>query len=651
MDNYIDEWYDAALAQGQGFKSEEDRQAYIASLGDPEDHPMFATDPEKLAANPLTDAFRQLNEEDKSRYELVIMYKEEANVLVSKGTKQGWRDAVARYTHALTFVEPALAEVREQQAQAAADADAPVQASAANATTPAAAEGDVEEIKSASVVAFEEQQRLLIAKNQEEAAHLAGQEAKIKLARTAKGHEAGSRPLKVDIGKKKETNINPSLSFDGDKMDSTPEELAAKKAEAVAGMEDHNGEKVLTFEEICRRSEEKERKIKTQSAGVTPQIVEQTRSQILGNRAMAQLSLKNFGSCIKDCDVALYFWPSNYKAYYRKCKSLVGLHRYELCLEAFEACQKQYLADGGPDGADAKDTKAFAEVAKQKEAAQEQLRRQKKTRLRAVVAVEKKKQVVVDIYRACTGPQHRMVLGVPTGVSPAGTGADGLKGLRTISANTGSYLGEDDEDDGKPRRTTADDVKYLQQLENTMPFWDPEEPTALRIPAVFLYPQHNQLDIIQACEPENMLVDYLAQMFPEIEAGNVGSVAPWDPANEYVVSKLVCYVHLNGGAGGAVKSEREWLSYHDADTVLTPEEVANAAGATKYKADKFCQLHLGCTVAQVISVDGHVLPGGLLHVLVFVNKSASHKKFLKTSRRHRSEMYLLNPTGQMTLQL
>ena len=34
MDNYIDEWYDAALAQGQGFKSEEDRQAYIASLGD-----------------------------------------------------------------------------------------------------------------------------------------------------------------------------------------------------------------------------------------------------------------------------------------------------------------------------------------------------------------------------------------------------------------------------------------------------------------------------------------------------------------------------------------------------------------------------------------------------------------------------------------
>ena len=41
MDDYIDSWYDNALAAGMRFKSEAERQAYIKSLGDPEEHPMF----------------------------------------------------------------------------------------------------------------------------------------------------------------------------------------------------------------------------------------------------------------------------------------------------------------------------------------------------------------------------------------------------------------------------------------------------------------------------------------------------------------------------------------------------------------------------------------------------------------------------------
>ena len=34
-DSVIDNWYDQALANGQGFKSEEEKKAYLDSLGDP----------------------------------------------------------------------------------------------------------------------------------------------------------------------------------------------------------------------------------------------------------------------------------------------------------------------------------------------------------------------------------------------------------------------------------------------------------------------------------------------------------------------------------------------------------------------------------------------------------------------------------------
>eukprot|EP00605_Chrysophyceae_sp_TOSAG23-4_P000303 GSChrysophyteH1.ASY1.ANO1.348.1 assembled CDS len=506
MDNYIDEWYDAALASGQGFKTPEERQAYIDSLGDPEEHPMFATDPDKLAAHPLTDAFRQLNEEDRTKYELVIMYKEEGNSLMKKGDKGGFREAVMRYTHALSFIEPALAEIQEVSA-----------APASNDAT--------EEIKSAS---------------------------------------------------------------------------------------DYQGEKVLTFEEVVKRSEQRNAKIADQagiSVQVTPETVNQTRSQILGNRAMAQLSLKNYGSCVRDCDVAIYYWPHNYKAHYRKCKALAALHKYQMVMDAIDVCQKLYDATSAQ--AASADTKAFAEVQKIGEIAREQLKKQERTRLKAVVAAEKKKQTLLEVFRVCS-TSYGVKFGVPTGVAPAGAKA------------AASY-------DSKSSKSSSS--------------------RDMRFPAIFLYPQYNQLDIIQAAEPQNMIVDYLAHMFPEIEAGNAGSAAPWDILNEYVVSKLVCYVHLNGGQGGTIHSEKEWLSYFDSSTVLTKEEIAVAAGSIESSADSFCHVHLGCTVGQVLRADKHVLPGGLLHVLVFVNKSKAHKKFLQTCRRHRAEMYRLSPSGEMTKQL
>lgn len=46
------------------------------------------------------------------------------------------------------------------------------------------------------------------------------------------------------------------------------------------------------------------------------------KSLIFSNRAMVSLTLKNYGSCIRDADSSILHWRSNTKAHYRKCKSL-----------------------------------------------------------------------------------------------------------------------------------------------------------------------------------------------------------------------------------------------------------------------------------------------------------------------------------------
>ena len=101
----LDDWYEKAISEGMGFKNEADRAAYLASLGDPLSHPMFATSTEELASHPLTEAFRLLREEDKSPEELCLLYKDEGNEWMKKGDRKGWKEALLLYLHALSFVK------------------------------------------------------------------------------------------------------------------------------------------------------------------------------------------------------------------------------------------------------------------------------------------------------------------------------------------------------------------------------------------------------------------------------------------------------------------------------------------------------------------------------------------------------------------
>lgn len=123
----LDNWYENALKNGGGFKSDAERQAYVDSLGDMEKHPMFATKTEDLEGNPLVDAIRAIKEEDKNNTELAIMYKDEGNEFMKikveddatssllKKKQKNMHEAYNCYTHAMKFLEQEIVDLYYQQ--------------------------------------------------------------------------------------------------------------------------------------------------------------------------------------------------------------------------------------------------------------------------------------------------------------------------------------------------------------------------------------------------------------------------------------------------------------------------------------------------------------------------------------------------------
>jgi hypothetical protein len=76
-------------------------------------HPLWAESMEDLEGNPMVEAFRLLREEDKTKVELVLMYKDEGNEFMRKKTKKERHEAIKRYSHALTLLDAADAARRD----------------------------------------------------------------------------------------------------------------------------------------------------------------------------------------------------------------------------------------------------------------------------------------------------------------------------------------------------------------------------------------------------------------------------------------------------------------------------------------------------------------------------------------------------------
>lgn len=292
------------------------------------------------------------------------------------------------------------------------------------------------------------------------------------------------------------------------------------------------------------------------------------RSQILGNRAMSSLILCNYGTCCKDSLAAILCWPQNVKAHYRKCKSLVMLRKYELallaCKEAEETC-----------GVEAQ-TKEFNDLSSKCTVELKKIEDAKLARARAI-AVERDKWSVA--WKACS--QLHVILGYthPTNVLQSTDPFAYNATVNTLSTKMPHLDTDTDTDNANVATTTSTSTTATTTTATTSAtVFDKKAISLSNIcwPVLFLYPQHNKLDTIQGASADDMLVEHLAQMFPEEEdedevgqgqgqrgggggGASCGPVVPWDTENEYHVSKLVVYLRLR--TTPSISNEDEWVRH------------------------------------------------------------------------------------------
>jgi hypothetical protein len=89
------------------------------------------------------------------------------------------------------------------------------------------------------------------------------------------------------------------------------------------------------------------------------------------------------------------------------------------------------------------------------------------------------------------------------------------------------------------------------------------------------------------------------------------------------------------------------------------EEISKAKSSSSGKVDKknslveteefervgYLDVHLGCTFKDILKAPGHVLPGGLLTLLVFVRDNSAHLKFLENVSESRHGVWSLSPNN------
>ncbi|CAE7603073.1 unnamed protein product, partial [Symbiodinium microadriaticum] len=152
-------------------------------------------------------------------------------------------------------------------------------------------------------------------------------------------------------------------------------------------------------------------------------------------------------------------------------------------------------------------------------------------------------------------------------------------------------------------------------------------------PLVVLYPQYSQIDVIQGTDPSTMLVLLLAEMFPEPENSAISRNVQWDLSGEYHVSNLAVYVQIHSTVPFA--SKEEWMEYNRSREGANGEESDVECAIMQYdnkqRGDnaQLLEIHMGCTIQHILAVEGMVVEGGLLSILVFPKNCSALKKFLE----------------------
>ena len=209
--------------------------------------------------------------------------------------------------------------------------------------------------------------------------------------------------------------------------------------------------------------------------------VQALREIVYVNRALCQLELRNYRSTTLDCAQALWVNPRNVKAHFRSASALLALEKVH---EALDVCYRGLKID-------------------EENVALKKLLEKIRTKSEAMEVKDRKRRA----------EQQRMEQERIT--------------LRTaLAAREIKMRGSDKPPD------LQDAVIRLSP--------DPLSPTSmLEFPVMFLYPLHNQTDLVKAWAEKDAVWQHLSYILP----------LPWDQKSEY--KDVECYMDTN--TGGLIK--------------------------------------------------------------------------------------------------
>ncbi|KAG0325645.1 hypothetical protein BGZ99_000356 [Dissophora globulifera] len=203
------------------------------------------------------------------------------------------------------------------------------------------------------------------------------------------------------------------------------------------------------------------------------------------NRAACNLHFGNYRKVLTDCGHALKLNPKNVKALFRSAKALFAL---EMFPEAIDCCDHALSSD--PDNQAVKDERVKIQT---------EFDRREKLRLEKELREQRIREKKMRIESA-------------------------LKTRKIRTAATPGF---------KP------DHPHEIQLD--------QETDQLTVPTFFLYPEHNESDLIQAFNEQDTIGEQLAEIFYE--------KAPWDPEHKYRPETVQTYFETEdqGGNIGLLK--------------------------------------------------------------------------------------------------
>lgn len=277
----------------------------------------------------------------------------------------------------------------------------------------------------------------------------------------------------------------------------------------------------------------------TNEVTYTEAELDDIKSTICSNIALAHTMLSNWGHVRDECKKALIFNDANVKAWFRMAKAYQMLKDFE---EAGNAIDRGLAIPGEEDNKDLlKLHKQLGDKVRKARQLRQQRERARAERVSKVKAVWKHCQLETKNLKIHLGR-------VPLVASVT-----------------------DDEDKDDHDEYDLHESKWHNHLPHSGLI-----PTSTNNewswPCMFLYPSHNQSDFIEKFREDEVLAMRMIEVFPELEDDRQETSMPWDFNNEFTCSQLAVYFEVHESALATLKDTKKNVLVHPENVELLHEQ-------------------------------------------------------------------------------